>query len=109
MIDPPSSVRVAIGMSVTLSCTSRGSPPDTFTLMKGGTTVTTPFSVTPVMHTETMAVFLLEYTIESVTAEGAGTYTCTVINPIGSDSGTITVVIGEVCCGCAQYCICKRV
>ena len=95
MIDPPSSVRVAIGMSVTLSCTSQGSPPDTFTLMKGSTTVTTPLNVTPVMHTETMAVFLLEYTIENVTAEAAGTYICTVTNPIGSDSQTITVVIGE--------------
>ena len=96
MIDPPSSpVRVAIGMSVTLSCTSRGSPPDTFTLMKDGIPVTPTTGVTKVTHTETTAVFHIGHTINSVTTSDAGTYTCTVANPIGSDSEDITVEMGK--------------
>ena len=66
-----------------------------FTLMKDGMPVTSSPNVTVVTHTESMAVFQLDYTINSVTESDAGTYTCTVTNPIGSDSETITVIISK--------------
>ena len=44
-------------------------------------------------HTNTSAVFRADYSINSVTTSDSGTYTCTVTNPIGSDSETITVVV----------------
>ena len=43
------------------------------------------------------AVFRADYSIDSVTTSDSGTYTCTVTNPIGSDSATITAdVIGKL-------------
>ena len=43
----------------------------------------------------TSAVFRADYSIDSVTTSDSGAYTCTVTNPIGSNSATITVnVIG---------------
>ena len=59
--------------------------------MKDGIPVTPNPSVTVVTHTETMAVFRLDHTINNVTTSDSGTYTCTVTNPIGSDGETITV------------------
>ena len=56
--------------------------------------VTPPPPFTAVIHTETMAIFQLDHTINSVTTSDIGTYTCTVTNPIGSDSETITVNVG---------------
>ena len=44
-------------------------------------------------YTGITAVFRAGYSIDSVTTSDNGTYTCTVTNPIGSDSATITVVI----------------
>ena len=97
MIDPPlSPVRVIIESSLTLSCTSRGSPPDTFTLTKDGMPVTLSPSITAVNHTDSEAVFQINVTINNVTTSDNGTYTCTVTNPIGSDSETIIVnVVGK--------------
>ena len=46
-------------------------------------------------HTKTSAVFRADYSIDSVTTNDIRNYTCTVTNPIGSDSITITVVIGK--------------
>ena len=95
VIDTPSSstVTVTIGSSLTLSCTSRGSPPDTFTWRKDNDpTVIQSTSITAVDHTSTSAVFRADYSIDSVTTSDSGTYTCTVTNPFGSDSTTITVV-----------------
>ena len=96
VIDSPSSstVTVAIGSSLTLSCTSRGSPPDTFTWRKDNDpTVLQSTSITAVDYTSTSAVFHADYSIDIVTTSDNGTYTCTVTNPIGSDSTTTTVVV----------------
>ena len=95
MIDPLSSstLRLVDGSPLTLSCTSRGSPPDTFTWRKDGTLVTPSPSITTVTHTNNMAVFRIDYSINSVTTSDSGAYTCTVANPIGSDSETITVSV----------------
>ena len=94
MIDTPSAstVIVTIGSSYTLSCTSSGSPPDSFTWMKDGDpTVLQSTSITAVNYTSTSAVFRADYVIDNITESDIGTYTCTVINPIGSDNATITV------------------
>ena len=79
-----------------LSCTSRGSPPDTFTWRKDNDpTVLQSTSITAVDYTSTSAVFRADYSINSITTSDSGTYTCNVTNPIGSDSGTITVVVNS--------------
>ena len=100
MIDTPSSstVTVAVGSSLTLSCTSRGSPPDTFTWRKDNDpTVLQSTSITAVDYTSTTAVFRSDYSIDSVTTSDKGTYTCTATNPIGSDSTAVMAVIsGEL-------------
>ena len=93
MIDTPSSSTVTVSVSdpVTLSCTSRGSPPDIFTWRKDNGPVLQS-TTTPVTYNANSAVFRADYSIECVTASDSGTYTCTVTNPIGSESATITVV-----------------
>ena len=95
MIDPPSSsnVTVVVGNSLTLSCTSRGSPPDTFTWMKDGTPAPLTPTLTTVTHNTATAIFRSDYTISNVTTSDSGTYTCTVTNPIGSDSENIFVSV----------------
>jgi len=93
MIDPPSSNVIAYaGSSLTLSCTSQGSPPDTFTWRKDSGPIVQSTSITTVTHNRTSAVFRADYSINNVSLSESGTYTCTVTNPIGSDSETITVV-----------------
>ena len=42
-------------------------------------------------YTNTNAVFRADYSIASVTTSNSGRYTCTVTNPIGINSTTITV------------------
>ena len=99
MINTPSSstVTVAVGSSLTLSCTSRGSPPDIFTWRKDNDpTVLQSTSITAVDYTSTSAVFRANYSIDSVTTSDSGTYTCTVTNPIGSDSTSFTVAVGKL-------------
>ena len=97
MIDPPSSSTVSfvVGSTLTLSCTSRGSPPDTFTWRKDSGPTVQSTNITTVTHTDTTAVFRTDYSINSVTTSDSGTYTCTVTNPIGSDSRTISVAISK--------------
>ena len=95
-MDTPSlsTVTVAVDSSLTLSCTSRGSPPDTFTWRKdNGPTVLQSTSINAVDHTSTSAVFRANYSIDSVTTSDSGTYTCTITNPIGNNSSTFTVVV----------------
>jgi len=95
VIDPPSSSVVNLfgGDYIILSCTSRGSPPDTFTWMKDGSPITSSPTLNAVNHDSTNAVFRSDYTIKSVTKSDSGKYTCTVTNPIGSDSQTIKISV----------------
>ena len=96
VIDTPSSstVTVAISSPLTLSCTSRGSPPDTFTWRKDDDSVVLQStSITPVTYNASSAVFCANYSIVSVSTSDSGTYTCNVTNPIGSDIAVITVVV----------------
>ena len=98
MIDTPSlsTVTVNVGDPLTLSCTSRGSPPDKFTWRKDNDpTVLQSTSITAVDHTSTSAVFRADYSIDSITTSDSGTYTCNVTNPIGSYTATITVVVAS--------------
>ena len=97
MIDPPLSSTVTLdpGSALTLSCTSQGSPPDTFTWRKDSGPMVQSTSITTVTHSNTSAVFSADYSINSVTTSDSGTYTCTVTNPIGNDSETITVNVGK--------------
>jgi len=94
-IDPPLSlaVTVVVGSSLTLSCTSRGSPPDIFTWRKDNSPIVQSTSIITVTHNNDSAVYLSEYSVENVNASNSGTYICTVINPIGSDRQTIHVTI----------------
>ena len=82
-----------MGSSLTLSCTSRGSPPDTFTWRKDSDPIVQSTNITTVTHDSTSAVFRADYSINSVTTNDSGTYTCTVTNPIGNDSEIITVIV----------------
>ena len=95
MIDLPSSsnVTAAVGEEFTLSCTSRGSPPDTFTWMKDSGPIVQSTSITTVTHNSTSAVFRANYSIHRVTGSHSGTYTCTVTNPIGNNTSSITVIV----------------
>ena len=92
-IDPisPNTMTVNVDDSLTLSCTSRGSPPDTFTWRKDNGPVLQSTSITAVDYTRTSAVFRADYSINSATTSDSGTYTCNVTNAIRSDSATITV------------------
>ena len=96
VIDTPSSstVTVNVGDPLTLSCTSRGSPPDTFTWRKDNGPVLNS-TTTPVTYTNNTAVFHANYSFDSVTTSDIGTYTCIVTNPIGSNSATITVIVNS--------------
>ena len=87
---------IIIGSNITLTCISSGSPPDTFTWMKDGVSVTQSTSITTVTYTNTSAVFSTDYTISNIGINDNGTYTCIVTNPIGSDIYTFTVDIREL-------------
>ena len=88
----PNTMTLNVGDPLTLSCTSRGSPPDTFTWRKDNGPVLQS-TTTPVTYNDNSAAFRADYSINSVTTSDSGTYTCNVTNPIGSDSATITVVV----------------
>ena len=94
VIDTPLSSTVTVNDvdPLTLSCTSRGSPPDTFTWRKDNGPVLQS-TTTPVTYNDNSAVFRADYSIASVTTSDSGTYTCDVTNPIGTASAVITVVV----------------
>ena len=95
VIDDPSppSITADVGATITLSCVSRGSPPDTFMWQREDDPIMLQStSITAVDHNSTSAVFQANYIIDSVTFDNNGTYTCTVANPIGNDSATIAVI-----------------
>ena len=88
-----STIDVVVRNVLTLSCTSEGSQPDTFTWMKDGVPISRFTSVFSVIHNSTLTIFRSEYTIRRAATSDEGTYTCTVINPIGSDNHSIDVII----------------
>ena len=94
VITSSSSSLSAVG--ITLTCTSSGSPPDTFGWMKDDVPVTQFANITTVTYTDTTAVFNSSYTISNVSVSDNGTYTCTVTNPIGSDNFNFTVNIRKL-------------
>jgi len=61
--------------------------------MKDGTVVDPHPNVSTLSHDNTTANFQTNYTISNVTKSDSGAYTCTVTNPIGNDSETISVVV----------------
>ena len=89
-----STVTVNVGSPITLSCTSRGSRPETFTWKKGSGQVLNS-TTTKIAYTNSRAVFRADYSIDSVTTNDSGTYTCTATNPLGSNSATITVTVNS--------------
>ena len=94
-----SSISVVDGYNITLSCTSSGSPPDTFTWMKDGDpTVLQSTDIITVTHTSTSAVFSINYTISNFSISDNGTYICNMTNPIGSNSTNITVNLRKLFC-----------
>jgi len=97
-LDPVTNKRVSIGSSILLSCTSRGSPPDTFTWSKdGNSTALKQFATIADVHTPATAVFISTYLIIKATLNDDGIYQCTVANLIGSDSKAIRVNIFGKC------------
>ena len=98
-----SNVTILAGTSITLYCTSQGSPPDTFTWRKNSGPIVQSTNITTVTHTNTSAVFRADYSIDNITTSDSGTYTCTVTNPIGTDNkAIIVVVIGMYRCEISQ-------
>ena len=94
-----SSISVVDGYNITLSCTSSGSPPDTFTWMKDGDpTVLQSTDIIPVTHTSTSAVFSINHTISNFNISDNGAYTCIVTNPIGSANFSLTVNLRKLLC-----------
>ena len=89
-----STVTIPVNSSLNLNCTSQGSPPDTFTWRKDGGSILQSIT-NQVTYTSTSAVFRTDYFTDSVTTSDSGTYTCTVTNPFGSDSATITVFVNR--------------
>ena len=91
------SISVVDGYNITLSCTSSGSPPDTFTWRKDDDqTVLQPTDIITVAHSSTNALFSINFTISNFSISDSGTYTCSVANPIGSNSTTITVSLRKL-------------
>jgi len=85
-------VKVPVRVSLTLSCTSRGSPPDAFTWTKDNSPIKPTPPLIMVIHNSIAAVFRSEYVINSVNTRDSGRYSCIATNPIGRDSQTISVI-----------------
>ena len=61
--------------------------------MKDGTPAPLTPTLTGVNHDATNAEFRSDYTISNVTTSDSGTYTCTVTNPIGTNTSSITLTV----------------
>ena len=92
---PSSPVITDLDSSLTLSCISQNSPPDTFTWRKDGGPVMESTSIIKETHDANRADFRADFSIDSVTADDGGTYTCNVTNPLGSNSATISVIVNS--------------
>ena len=88
-----STVNVIIGSSLTLTCISSGSPPDTFSWIKDGILIAQSANITTIHYNSTDAIFSTSYTINYGNISDNGIYSRIVTNPIGSDNHTFTVNI----------------
>ena len=91
-----SALNIDTGTTLTLTCTSSGSPPDVFIWMKNGVPITNSSGITELNYTNTTAVFSTNYTISNLSINDTGTYICTAFNPIGRDNKTINVLSGKL-------------
>ncbi|XP_065910272.1 protein sidekick-2-like isoform X2 [Dysidea avara] len=89
----PSHINTDAGVSVSLTCRSRGSVPDSFTWGQDGSTYGSG-TTTAETYTSSSAVYRSTYTINRAQSYHTGTWTCTVSNLIGSDSASITLQVG---------------
>ena len=100
------SISVVDGYNITLSCNSSGSPPDTFTWMKDGDpTLLQSTDIITITHTNTSAVFSINYTISNFSISNVGTYKCTVSNPIGSDDYSLPIDLRKLSCVVTILCM----
>ena len=85
-IDNPISPTVAVvGSSLTLSCTSRRSPPNTFTWRRVYLNLFLQSTrIIALDYTNTSAVFRAEYTIHNITTSDSDIYDCIAENPRSS-------------------------
>jgi len=106
----PSHINRDAGVSVSLTCRSRGSVPDSFTWAQDGFSYGSG-TTTAETFTSSSAVYRSTYTINNAQTYHTGTWTCTVSNLIGSDSASITLQVGKytpytmlcmVCLSCAR-------
>ena len=94
----PSTIIADVGATITLSCVSQGSPPDTFMWQReDDPMMLQSTSIGALEHTSTSAVFQANYTIDSVDFDNNGEYKCYVVNPIGSDYVSIVVIAISMC------------
>ena len=65
--------------------------------MKDGVELQNNIVTTSVTYTSTVAVFQSTYSISNFSSSDTGTYTCTITNPIGTDSLNISLdtIIGK--------------
>ena len=61
-------------------------------------------TITAVDHTSTSAVFRADYSIDRVTTDDSGIYTCNITNPLGTESTSIVVINAST----YSVCVCKH-
>ena len=88
---PFMAIKEVFGKSLSLTCTSDGSPPDTFTWMKDGKPIQKNIITTKVTYNRDVAVFKSTYSIVNFSESDVGVYTCKITNPMGSDFANIFV------------------
>ena len=101
----PSHINTDAGVSVSLTCRSRGSVPDSFTWGQDGSTYGSG-TTTAETYTSSSAVYRSTYTINRAQSYHTGTWTCTVSNLIGSDSASITLQVGKYTMLCLYVLLC---
>lgn len=91
-------VKGELGKPLILTCTSEGSPPDTFIWRKWNQQIQDKYI--EVTYTHSIAVFQSSYTIANFSENDIGIYICEMTNPIGSDFKSIFVNTEYSKCDC---------